>query len=77
MEKAINTNNIGNYCKNFRINVLKMGLVEFSEKNKESYKNIWAFENGKSTNFKYIFYYYKMCDEKLNPIFARGLFKAL
>lgn len=77
MNKAVDVINIGGYCKEFRLTMLKLGLLEFSNKSCESYKNIWAFENGKSTNLKYIFYYYKNCDENLKPEFAKGLFKVL
>lgn len=68
-------NKIAQICKDIRINTLKMGLTEFSKENNENIKNIWAFENGKANNIKYLFLYYNMCeDEQVRRDFAQKLF---
>ena len=50
---------IGIYCKNVRLNQ-NMSLKEFAILNNDNLKNIWAFENGRANNIKYIFYYFNI-----------------
>lgn len=51
---------IGKYCKEYRNEVLHMTLKEVAG---SKYKSLWAFENGKSSNLKYLAMYL----EKSNP----------
>lgn len=53
-----NIEKIGAYCKGYRIDTLCMTLTEFANINEENIKNIWAFENGKANNIKYLKLYY-------------------
>lgn len=48
---------IYDYCKNFRMNVLKVTLDEMAEKCDDKAGNISAFENARANNIKYLFYY--------------------
>ena len=46
--------------------------------NNDNLKNIWAFENGKANNIKYIFYYFKLFDSDSDQKeYVRGLFNIL
>lgn len=48
---------IYDYCKNFRMNILKVTLEEMAEKYNDKSGNISAFENARANNIKYLFYY--------------------
>jgi hypothetical protein len=65
---------VGEYCKNFRINELNLTLVDFSFFTNTNFKTIWAFENGRSNNIKYLFYYYVIAYGFKRDIFVKGLF---
>ena len=68
---------IGIYCKNVRLNQ-NMSLKEFAILNNDNLKNIWAFENGRANNIKYIFYYFKLFDSDSDQKeYVRGLFNIL
>lgn len=68
---------IGIYCKNVRLNQ-NISLKEFAILNNDNFKNIWAFENGKANNIKYIFYYFKLFDsDSEQKEYVRGLFNIL
>lgn len=53
---------LGKLCKKVR---LKKGipLVTFAQMNDDNYKNIWAFENGRANNIKYLSYYYNLFED--------------
>lgn len=68
---------VGQYCREFRINELKLSLKEFSEMTGINNKNINAFEYGRANNIQYLFYYYRLCDDSLKVKFSRGLFNIL
>lgn len=70
-------NNVGNYCKNYRLETLKLSLKNFSINAGLNNKNVNAFEFGRANNIEYLFYYYKLSDERQRKDFARGLFKIL
>lgn len=55
---------IGQGCKSFRKQVLKLNLHEFSKKTKVNVSTISAFENGNSTNINHLFIYLHSCDNK-------------
>lgn len=65
---------LGKFCKDFRINELLLSLTDFSNNNNISLKNVWAFENGKSSNLKYLFYYYNSCKGCQKDNFIKGVF---
>lgn len=68
---------VGQYCREFRINELKLSLKEFSEITGLNYKNVNAFEYGRANNIQYLFYYYRLCNDSLKYKFANGLFEIL
>ena len=52
--------------------------VKIAILNNDNLKNIWAFENGKANNIKYIFYYFNLFDSDSDQKeYARGLFNIL
>lgn len=68
---------IGKYCKNVRVKQ-NVTLKDFASLNHDNLKNIWAFENGKANNIKYIFYYLKLFDSDSDQKeYVRGLFNIL
>lgn len=68
---------IGTYCKNVRLNQ-EVSLKDFAILNNDNLKNIWAFENGKANNIKYIFYYFNLFDSDSDQKeYVRGLFNIL
>lgn len=68
---------IGIYCKNVRLNQ-NITLKDFAILNNDNFKNIWAFENGKANNIKYIFYYFNLFDsDSEQKEYVRGLFNIL
>ncbi len=72
----MNINEIGLYCKEFRKQILKLSLKEFSEITGINNKNISSFENGRANNIRYLFLYYEMCDTKLlKDMYLTELFK--
>ena len=48
---------VGQVCKDYRINVLKLSLTNFAKLNNENLQNIHAFEQGRANNIKYIYMY--------------------
>lgn len=68
---------VGQYCREFRINELKLSLKEFSEITGLNNKNVNAFEYGRANNIQYLFYYYRLCNDSLKYKFAKGLFEIL
>jgi len=65
---------VGNFCRNFRLNHLRLSLSEVAEISGENIRNLRAFEDGRATAFRYIFAYYDACDDILKEDFARGFF---
>lgn len=68
---------VGQYCREFRINELKLSLKEFSEITGLNNKNVHAFEYGRANNIQYLFYYYRLCNDSLKRKFSKGLFDIL
>lgn len=74
-----NNKEINTYCKYFRQYVMNLTLEEFSSKIKIllneniSPSSISSFENGRSSNIKYISYYYELLDHKYKLYFKRHL----
>lgn len=71
----MNTLKVGRLCKQARLKK-NISLVRFAQMNNENYKNIWAFENGKANNIKYLSYYYNLFDdEHSRKEFTKELFE--
>ena len=67
---------LGRLCKKVRLEK-GIPLVTFAKMNGDNYKNIWAFENGKANNIKYLSYYYNLLDTKKTEEFIKQLFEIL
>ena len=65
---------IGEVCREFRVNNLKLSLTEFSKLNDENLQNIHAFEKGRANNIKYLFMYMKLSDVYQIEILFNNLF---
>lgn len=73
----MNISQLGSLCKQARVKK-NITLVKFAQMNDENYKNIWAFENGKANNIKYLPYYYNLFDDETNrKEFSKKLFEIL
>lgn len=70
----INVNNVNEFCKLFRKNILKLSLKEVSEKTGIKLSTLSSFENGRSNNLKYIFIYYNLGNEEQKEYFKNNLF---
>ena len=68
---------IGKFCYNFRKEVLKLTLTEFSKITGENLKNIHAFEKGRANNIKYLYLYYDLANEEQKKEYAIGLFEII
>lgn len=66
---------VGNYCKNFRCDVMGITLTEFCKKWDLNIKNVSAFEHGKANNIAYLYFYMKECNDKELETFGKGLFR--
>lgn len=66
---------VGNYCKNFRVEILKISQTDFCNELNVNVKSVSAFEGGRANNIKYLYYYYEMClSDKMRSDFINGLF---
>lgn len=67
---------IGKKCKQFRKEVLRISLTEFSKLNNANIKNVCAFESGKANNINYLFMYYNVCSNDYDKqLFLDNVFK--
>lgn len=70
------TKNIGNYCRNYRINRLRLTLKEVE--GNENIKTLSSFEHGRSTNINHIFKYLAKCPTKQDKLqFLEGFIQLL
>ena len=70
--------NVQNFCRNFRINILKLSLQDLEDNSSINHKTISAFENHRSTNINHLAIYLKACstiDQKRK--FIKGLNKSM
>lgn len=67
--------NVGNFCKDFRKNVLNKTLDEICKDTDIKIKTLSAFENGRANNIKYLFLYYNSCNEEQKELFIGGVFE--
>lgn len=70
----IDVNSINEFCKLFRKNILKLSLKEVSEITGIKLSTLSSFENGRSSNLKYIFIYYSLGNEEQKEYFKNNLF---
>ena len=68
---------IGEFCKQFRKEVLNLSLTEFARLTGENLKNVHAFEKGRANNIKYLYLYYDLADEEQKREFAIRLFEVI
>lgn len=57
-EKQILQLEVGNFCKQHRIEVLNLSLQELSDDSGINYKTLYSFESGLSSNIYIFFLYY-------------------
>lgn len=63
---------VGLFCRDFRINVLKMTLQDVA--NLDNFKTLSGFEHGRSKNIMHIYKYIEACSNRTDRInFIRGL----
>lgn len=65
---------INEFCKLFRKNVLKLTLKELSEKTGIKMSSLSSFENGRSSNLKYIHIYFEVANDEQKEYFRKNLF---
>lgn len=70
----INVDNVNEFCKLFRKNILKLSLKEVSEKTGIKLSTLSSFENGRSNNLNYLFVYYNLGNEEQKEYFKDNLF---
>lgn len=64
---------IGACCREHRKNVLNLTLEQFQEKTGINFKTISNFENGRSGNLYYMFYYINLTNETEKITFMRKI----
>ena len=67
-------NTINEFCKLYRMNILKLTLKEVSEITGLKLSTLSSFENGRSNNLKYIIIYYMLGNEEQKEYFKNNLF---
>lgn len=70
----INVNSVNEFCKLYRMNILKLSLQEVSEITGIKLSTLSSFENGRSNNLKYISIYYSLGNEEQREYFKNNLF---
>ena len=66
-------NNVGQFCRYFRSEVLNLTLQEMSDKVNVKNSTLSSFENGRSTNLSHINKYYKCGNVKQREFFRENL----
>lgn len=70
--------NVKGFCKDFRINQLKLTLQDVEYKTGVLVKTLSAFENDRSSNINHLNIYYSLCqDIRQRRKFITGLYKAM
>ena len=70
----INVNSVNEFCKLYRMNILKLSLQKVSEITGIKLSTLSSFENGRSNNLKYISIYYNLGNEEQREYFKNNLF---
>lgn len=64
---------VGKFCKVFRVEVLKMTLEELSEKTGTKVTTLSSFENGRSKNIEHINSYLKFANKEQEKLFRENI----
>lgn len=65
---------VGQYCREYRLNVLDMTLTSFCKHFNINIKNVSAFEHGRANNINYLYYYYIISTQEQRKHFSKELF---
>ena len=66
---------VGRYCREYRVNVLKLSLTDFCKMSDSNIKNVSAFENGRANNITYLMLYWKLTTIESDRVeFLKGMF---
>lgn len=66
---------IGKYCQQFRTEVLKITQSELADHFGVTSRSVSMFENGKSTNVNFIYFYWQCCPtDEIKAVFLANLF---
>ena len=68
---------IGSYCKEFRLQILRLTLRELCEISGTNIKTLSAFENGRSTNLAHVITYIEAGTKEQKSIFTSRITKIL
>lgn len=69
----IKINNINEFCKIYRSNILKLTLKQMSDLTGIKVPTISSFENGRSTNMKYLYTYYEISNGEQKEYFRNNI----
>lgn len=70
--------NLIDFCKEFRMNVLKLSLQDVEDLTGTPSKTLSSFENGRSTNIKHLNIYYSLCkNQDERDSFVQGFDNAM
>lgn len=69
----IEINNIHEFCKIYRINILKITLKQMSNLTGIKIPTISSFENGRSSNIKHLYTYYEISNEEQKEYFRNNI----
>ena len=68
---------IGLFCRDFRIKILQLKLVDFCKITDSNIKNVSAFEHGRANNISYLTLYYDVANETQKEEFLKEVFECL
>lgn len=66
-------NSVNEFCKLYRMNVLKITLKEMEEKTGIKVPTLSSFENGRSTNISHLQVYYSLGDKEQKKYFKSNI----
>lgn len=66
---------VGEFCKKYREDYLRMSLTDFSIETNINIKNLSAFERGNANSIDYLFYYYELGTELDKVVFRNNIFQ--
>lgn len=69
----IQVNSVNEFCKLFRMNVLKITLKEMEERTGVKIPTLSSFENGRSTNINHLYLYYNLGNNDQQEYFKNNV----
>lgn len=69
----IQVNSVNEFCKLFRMNVLKITLKEMEERTGVKIPTLSSFENGRSTNVEHLQVYYNLGNKEQKKYFKSNI----